>query len=420
MAQINDYLIEMNPWWKGELELEYKDRTIYNQIIKFIGLKQIIALTGLRRVGKTTLMMKIIKDAIKSGTSKNNILYFSFDEFKNSTIKNLLDEYSKIMQIDIKSGKYLILLDEIQKLENWEEQLKTIYDLYNKNIKIIISESESLFIKKKSKETLAGRLFVFKVNNLTFKEYVIFKGKKIDNVKLYSKELEKLFDTFIKTLGFPELVEITDYDIIKKYIKESIIDKIIYKDIPTLIKIKDITLLEKILNTITENPGQIIEINSYSIELGISRQSLSNYLHYLESAYLIRKLYNFSKNKRKTERKLKKYYPVLVLPQLLFSNDNLIKSKVFETIIVNQLEAEFFWRDQYKNEVDIIFTDKQIKPIEIKYGNIDTKGVTTFMEKHKIKDGVIITKDKEEIITIDNKKISLIPAYKYLYEFKNN
>ena len=110
MAQINDYLIEMNPWWKGELKLDYKDRDIYDKIIKFTGLKQIIALTGLRRVGKTILMMKIIKDAIKSGTPKNNILYFSFDEFKSSSIKNLLDEYSKIMQIDIKLGKYFILL----------------------------------------------------------------------------------------------------------------------------------------------------------------------------------------------------------------------------------------------------------------------------------------------------------------------
>ena len=420
MAQINDYLIEMNPWWKGELKLDYKDRDIYDKIIKFTGLKQIIALTGLRRVGKTILMMKIIKDAIKSGTPKNNILYFSFDEFKSSSIKNLLDEYSKIMQIDIKLGKYFILLDEIQKLENWEEQLKTIYDLYNKNIKIIISGSESLFIKKKSKETLAGRLFEFKVNNLTFKEYVRFKDEKIDNVKLYSKELERLFDSFVKTLGFPELTEIADYDIIKKYIKESIIDKIIYKDIPTLIKIKDITLLEKILNTITENPGQIIEINSYSKELGISRQSLSNYLYYLESAYLIRKLYNFSKNKRKTERKLKKYYPAMVLPQLLFSNDNLVKSKIFETIIVNQLEAEFFWKDQYKNEVDIILAGEQIKPIEIKYGKIDTKGILTFIEKYKIKEGYILTKDKEDIITIDNKKINLVPAYKYLYGLKSN
>src|SRR3989344_3368741 len=101
MAQINDFLIEMNPWWKGELELDYKERDIYNKIKKFVNLKQIIALTGLRRVGKTTLMMKIIKDAIDSGTSKNNLLYFSFDEFKNSTIKNLLEEYSKIMQIDL-------------------------------------------------------------------------------------------------------------------------------------------------------------------------------------------------------------------------------------------------------------------------------------------------------------------------------
>jgi len=363
-------------------------------------------------------MYKIVEDGIRSGMAPQDILYFSFDEFKNSSIKHLIEEYSHITQINIRSGNYLLLLDEIQKLENWEEQLKTVYDLYYKNIKIIISGSESLFIRKKSKETLAGRLFVFKVNNLTFREYIQFKEQKVEPAELYSKELERLFETFVQTLGFPELIDISDYEIIKKYIKESIIDKIVYKDIPSLVKIKDITLLERILQGITENPGQMIELDSYARELGISRQSLSHYLFYLESAYLIRKLYNFSTNKRKTERKLKKYYPVLLSPSSLFSIDNLVRSKVFETILVNQLEAEFFWRDQYKNEVDIVLHDQEITPVEIKYGNIDTKGLLSFMKKFKLNEAFIITRNREETLIADNKKIILTPAYKYLYNLK--
>jgi len=418
MTQIKEYLLEMNPWWKEEFKLDYKEREIYKQIKKYIQLKQIIALTGLRRVGKTTLMMKIANDAIVSGIASQNIMYFSFDEFKDYKLKQLIDEYKSITKSDIKTQKCVIFLDEIQKLQNWEEQLKTLYDLHNKNLKIIISGSESLFIKKKSKETLAGRLFEFKINSLTFREYLNFKNIKIKNIELYEKELENLFENFIKTLGFPELTDITDKDIIKKYVKESIIEKIIYRDIPTITKIKDMALIERIVNTISENLGQIIEINKYSKELGVSRQSLSNYLYYLEASYLIRKLYNYSKNKRRTERKLKRYYPTLISPILLFNEDNLTKSKVFETTIVNQLEAEFFWRDQYKNEVDIILCNKKITPIEVKYGKIDTKGIIIFMKQNNIKEGYILTKNKEETIKINNKTIKTIPAYKYILNYK--
>jgi len=66
-------------------------------------------------------------------------------------------------------GKYLLLLDEIQKVSNCDDQLKRIYDVSRKNIKIIVSGSESLLIRKKSKETLAGRMFDFKVEPLSFK-----------------------------------------------------------------------------------------------------------------------------------------------------------------------------------------------------------------------------------------------------------
>src|SRR4030042_1897443 len=161
MTQIKDVLIESNKWWKITFNIDYKEREMYKQILKYLKLPQIIAFTGLRRVGKTTLMFKILQDYIKNGFNPTNILYFSFDEFRETDIKEILNEYEKIFDKNIENEKYLILFDEIQKLENWEEKLKRIYDNYSKNIKIIISGSESLFIKKKSRETLAGRIFEF-------------------------------------------------------------------------------------------------------------------------------------------------------------------------------------------------------------------------------------------------------------------
>ena len=414
MPQIKEALLDANPWWKEKFTVEFKERELHKQLRKFLPLPQIIALTGLRRVGKTTLMLKIAEDFIKEGFNAKNIIYFSFDEFKEIEIRKLIEEYEELMETDSKKGKFLLLLDEMQKLGNWENQLKVIYDAFRKNIKIIISGSESLFIKRKSKESLAGRIFEFKVEQLSFKEFLSFKEIDLKPIGLYKKELSNLFNKFILTQGFPELVNIEDKDVIRKYIKEGIIEKIIYRDMPKMFKIKDISVLESLLNIFIENPGQLVEISELAKDLKISRQTLSSYLTYLEESFLIRKLYNFSKSRKKVERKLKKYYSTIISVDLLFKDDQITKSKIFEWLIVNQIKPEFFWRDPYKNEVDMVICNKNIIPVEVKYGKPDIKGILAFMNKFKIKQGYILSKDEEETRNIDKKIISIIPAFKFL------
>ncbi|HLC80305.1 MAG TPA: ATP-binding protein [Candidatus Nanoarchaeia archaeon] len=418
MAKIKEALMDFNPWWKGEFKARFKEREIYQKIQKFLALPQIITLTGLRRVGKTTLIYKLVEDAIRKGADPKNIIYFSFDEFKEIEIRDILKEYESLMGKDFKNDNHWLLLDEIQKLNYWEEQLKSIYDLFGKKVKIIISGSESLFLRRKSKETLAGRIFEFKMETLTFQEFLWFKNIVFKPVNLYHKELSRLFEEFTLTQGFPELVGINDKEIIKKYVREGIIEKVIYRDIPGLFKVKDASIIEKILNLFSEEPGQLVEISELAKELKISRQTLSNYLSYLEDSFLVRKLYNFSKSRRKTERKLKKYYPSVVSPDLLFSEDNLPKSKVFEWQIVSQLNAGFFWRDPYQHEVDIILTNREIMPVEVKYGKIDFGGLIAFMNKFKVKEAIIISRDKEEKYTIEGREIKVIPAFKFLLDFE--
>lgn len=415
MTQIKEALTDFNPWWKQEFNIGFKDREIYKKIQKFLILPQIIAFTGLRRVGKTTIMLKIIEDKINKGFNSKNIIYFSFDQFRESKIRGILSEYESSMKKDLRNEKYLLLLDEIQKADDWENQIKTIYDTF-RNVKIIISGSESLFIRKKSKETLAGRMFEFKVETLSFKEFLSFKGINFSQIDIYRKELSLLLDEYILTLGFPELVGVKDKDIIKKYVNESIVEKVIFRDIPTLLGIKDITIIETLLNIFIEEPCQLIEISKLAQELKISRQTLSSYLSYLEQSFLLKKLYNYSKSKRKSERKLKKYYPTIISADLLFKEDELSKSKIFEWMLVIQTNAKFFWRDPYKNEVDIVIADKKPIPIEIKYGKIETQGILAFMKKFGVNEGFIISKDKEETLKINGKNIFIVPAFKYLLE----
>ena len=279
----------------------------------------------------------------------------------------------------------------------------------NKNIKFIISGSESLFIRKKSRESLAGRMYEFQINTLTFTEYLTFKNKKFDDIRLHKEEILRDFNNFLICNGFPEIID-EDKESSAKYIKENVIEKIIYKDIPQMVPIQDPAFLERIFRTILDDPGEIINRDELSREFGLSRQTVSLYLDYLEKSFLIKKLYNFSKNARKTQRRFKKYYPAIISPDIIDKRE--IFGKIFETFIVNQLKAEFFWRDTFKNEVDIIKIDPLIA-IEIKSGEIkegDLKSLKKFTEKFKPKEVIVISYD----IQREMEAIKVIPFYMYL------
>lgn len=408
-------LFSQNPWWKNQLSFDFKQRDISLELDKFIPEPQIIAITGIRRVGKTTYLLSIIDKLIKNGTNPEAILFVSFDELKNQRIRDILEVYELIIE-NKKFTKTYLFLDEIQKLKDWENQIKAIYDEHKlkNDLKIFISGSESLFIRKKSKETLAGRIFEFKMNPLSFKEYLNFKNKQYKNIQLYDKELLIDFNNHLLTQGFPEMINYTDYSILKKYTTE-IIEKIIFGDIAKQFKVTNLQALESITRIISNNPGQLLDQTDLGTEIKVVRQVVSNYLKYLEESYLIKKQYNYSNNFRKTERKLKKYYPTILSPEIILDEDYLSKSKVFEAFIITQLSSSFFWRDAYKNEVDMIFEkNKQIIPIEIKYGKIETAGLDKFMSNYKIDVGYIISHNTEKEIKKDKKIIYVVPAYKFL------
>lgn len=405
-------LKETNPWWKSKSfkVKNYLPREVFIELKKFLKLPQILALVGLRRTGKTTLLLKCIEITLPR-INPENILYFCFDDFSALDIEDILIAYREIFpQKNLKSEKFLFCLDEIQKLENWQEKTKKLYDIYP-NIKIIISGSESLFLRKGIYETLGGRIFEFKISPLTFKEYLGFIDKShfLQNTELYNQEIIKEYRMFLKTNGFPELARIRDEMIIHRYLKESIIDRILFKDIPQLFKVRNISPISEILDIINFSPGQIIDISKLAKELGLSRQVVSSYLDYLEKAFLIKKIYNFSRSLRKQKRALKKYYPAVVYPIIV---DEKFSSS-FENSIIWQLGVEFFYRDAYKNEVDAILTGpgKDLIAVEIKTGKPEFKGIKYFIEKFKVKKALVLTLNYEG----KEEKIKILPFYKFMY-----
>jgi len=425
-------LSKWNPWWRDgsvKKELLGKRRNSFYEIIKFADKRQIIAIKGQRRVGKTTLMYQIIDYLLKEmKIDKFKILYFSFDE-EIEEIDRLLDFYQKDIlknKID-KFDKIYLFFDEIQKLKDFSKKIKILYDL-NPNLKIFISGSSSLEIDKGYKENLTGRCIEFILKPLTFKEYLDFKNIDVDKerVNVYIKDLEIELLKYILNSGIVEVINENDEEFIRKYFIDSILNRIIYQDITQSFRISEPEMLIKIFKIISLRPGSILNYQNLSMELGRDRRTIEKYINYLKYSMLINLIFNFSKNLSTSEKKLKKVYNINTTYSYLFSKEmsNLNETLpfIYETIIVNNFDINFFFRTTSKREVDFIKIDNnKIIPIELKYKerikNDDLNGLIYFLDKFKLDEGILLTKDLKKEGIINNKKITFIPLVEFLLNY---
>jgi len=410
-------LEEFNHWWiKGkvdpELALPFK-RDAYYEIEKSLNNKFILALVGLRRIGKTVMIYQLIQGLIEKVPTEN-ILFFSFDE-SSAKLDEILETYKDIQKKEFREEKIFIFLDEIQKCNNWENEIKKYYDLYPK-IKFVISGSESLFIKKKTKETLAGRIFEFNLTPFTFEEYLKFNHIKENEFK-YETKINPFFIKFAEKGGFPETFLLESDKEFKEYVKSLVVDKIIYKDIPKSFKLEDPEFLGVLMELIAANPGMYIDYQSLSKQFGKDRRVIKEYISYLKESFMITILGNYRKGNITTLRKKKKAYPTdNALTFTYKSNiDEAFFGKMVETLAVNKLRAKSFWKNG--NEVDIINNGI---PIEVKYqeqiNSEDFKALKDFMRKFNKKEAIMVTKKEERSINFDEGKIKLIPVWKWLLE----
>ena len=300
-------LLKFNRHWNQGFTYQFpKERKFFTTLKQHTENRQIIELTGLRRTGKTTLFFQLINFLLQSGVEPHSIWYFSFDEQKYS-LDELLAEFKKQTKKDINTDKLYILLDEIQKLKDFQSQIKIYYDLYP-NIKFFISGSTSLFIKKKIRESLAGRLFSFMLKPLDFHDYLIFRDKSnlLELPEMFQSEISMEYEKYLSN-QFIETISITNDELKKEYVI-GILKKIIYEDIPQIFPVDNPEILYAIVKIIAQHPGMYLHYENLANDLKISSKTLSKYISILDQAFLIKILYNYSANQLTSEKKLKRIY----------------------------------------------------------------------------------------------------------------
>lgn len=283
-----------------------KKRDLYlNKLVDFKDMNLIKVITGMRRSGKSTLLLLFKEYLINNGIKENNIILINFESVKFKEIQNYEDLYDYVkLQISKLKGKVYILLDEVQLIEKWEKAINSFMVDFNSDL--YITGSNAYLLSSELSTLLSGRYVEIKMMPLSFKEYLDFNQN--NNITT-----DEHFINYTKYGGLPIISELKkDEATINTYLKD-IYNTVIMKDVIERNDIKDIALLHNVMAFVAQNTGNIISPNKISNYLKdggqlTSHNTVDNYLLYLEKAYIISKVPRYDIKGKLLLKTLAKYY----------------------------------------------------------------------------------------------------------------
>ena len=274
------------------------------QITQFVDKPVIKILTGMRRVGKSTLLT-MIKDEILKNIPDNNKIYLNFEsaELFDITTAKALHTYLQPL-IKRTKGKIYFFFDEIQMVSGWERVINSLS--VDKDCDIYITGSNSTLISGDLATLLSGRYTAFEIYPFTFDEFMqIFRNKKIPK--------EALFDKFVQLGGMPflhyfDLDEVPSF----KYLND-VYNTVLVKDVLQYNNIRDVDIFNRILSYVLENIGHTFSANSIknyfkNEKRAVSIDTVLNYLEYCKNAFIIKKVSRYDMAGKKLFKVDEKYY----------------------------------------------------------------------------------------------------------------
>lgn len=364
-------------------------RDILPKLESYIKSKEIIALVGLRQVGKTTLLNEIKKKC-------SNSIYVTFEDIEVLNLfENNIEEFIKLY---VQNYDYLFI-DEVQYSQNSGKRLKYIYD--TKWIKIFISGSSKSDLALHSLSRLVGRVLIFNIMPISFREFLNYKSK--ENLRFLQStqsdftfnKLKPYFEEYLQFGGYPEIVLEEDFEI-KKVKLRNILNTYILKEIKEILGFRNSFDFENVLKRLALADGGILNKSNISLELGINRNKIDKIISILEKTGVIQIIYPYLKNKTKQMIKSPKTYFIdLGFKNTLINNFNNLelkqdKGEIYENFVLNCLTnnnyVPQFFRIENESEVDfVIEKDGKTIGIEIKSKlkkDIIPKATTKFIEKY--------------------------------------
>lgn len=435
-ADLYAVLSEFNPWWRGEPlpDLPPWRRAAWYQMHRWVAdppAPRAVLLTGLRQIGKTTLLLQSIAQLLKDGVPAANILYVTFDHplIKLAGIDAVLASWRQ--REPKQPGPEYLFLDEAQFMRDWAVWIKHQVD-FGKNRRRIVFTGSATPLLETGQESGVGRWHSIKLGTLSFWEYL--RIKKLDLPPLPSlRSLQEIFrfddsqylkvqdaaqyyiahfHEYIVRGGFPQTAQMASITEVQRLLREDIIDKVLKRDMTALFGVRRIVELEYMFLYLCINDGGLLDIQSICENLSINRPTVQNYLQLLEATNLLYRMQPYGYGKEILRARYKVYLAdACIAPAVMLKGKNLIDDPramgvATETAVFKHLYSRYYaqqirfsyWRGKRDHEVDLLAElGGHLIPFEVKYreratGKRELKGLLQLCEEKQMERAYIVTK----------------------------
>lgn len=458
-----------NPWWRAGQGIDAEEaawprRAYFPQFAQLTldtSVRRAVVLIGPRRVGKTVMLKHLVALLLTEKVVGTQVLFLSLDTplYSGRSLESLVQLFVDLQQHP--AGRPLwVLFDEVQYLKDWEVHLKSLVDTYP-YIRFVASGSAAAALRMKSRESGAGRFTEFILPPLTFAEYLLFAGQEdsliVENMdtdgrvpSYHAPDIHGLNAEFVNYLnygGFPEAVMNPAVRANPaRFLRQDIVDKVLLKDLPSLYGIGDTQELNRFFNVLAFNTGNEIGLENLSKHAGITKTKLSDYLEYLEAAFLIRRVHRIDDNALRMlrARTFKVYLTNPSIRAALFGMvmaDDEAMGNLAETAVWSQwlhsasvsrsLHYARWKAGRQDLEVDIVSLDSRTqKPrfaVEIKWSDRiptalnELRGLHALASKNAlVRTPLVTTRSYTGRTTLDGIEIEFMPVALHCYTIASN
>ncbi|MFH0786859.1 MAG: ATP-binding protein [Pseudomonadota bacterium] len=423
------------PWnfWEKDLDSGISREGYLDRLKRYLKTDEIIALSGIRRSGKSTLLLQLLSHLIHNRIPRSNTLVINFEDpkfYSFLTLDFLETIWETYLDYLKPKGTVYLILDEIHKVKGWEHWVRSKYDR-KEPVKILVTGSTAELLSSEYSSGLTGRHLQLSVTPLSFREFLKFNGVEIGAEKLWrvkhKKHLLHLTDVYLNLGGFPKVVLTKDL-LLQKELLAQYFNDILIKDVSERYKIKEVGKLKNLALFYSTNFTRGYTFNKVKkvADFSLSLDSIHRFSHYLENSFLIDFLPRFSYSLKNQMQAPRKVYladnGIHNAVAFKFSTD---KGKLLENAVHQHLKREkqeiYFFSE--KQEVDFLCKEglKVTEAINVCYDLKDKetylREISALIEAMKyfgLKESTIIVAEGEGRQIIEQGfPITIIPFYQW-------
>jgi predicted AAA+ superfamily ATPase len=350
----------------------------------------------------------------------------NFDDERLTSFR--IDDFEKLYDAfhELFNAEKTWFFDEIQLIDGWERFVRR---LNNEGHKVFITGSNATMLSAELGSRLTGRYIQSELFPFSFSEYLSFQKITLKENDFYSTQksitIKKAFQEFVNDGGFPEYLQTKNHNYLK-----TLYENIMYRDVVARFGVRNIKSMAEMIHFLISNISKETSYSALKNNFGYSNpNTVKEQISFFENAYLLFTINKFDYSLKKQQANPKKIYCIDtgMANQVSFQfSDNY--GRKLENIVFLELRRrsnQIFYHKE-KHECDFLVTEnkKVVEAIQVSVKMDDEKtrgreinGLLEAINQHDLNEGLIITDDQEETLVLEDKKIRLLPCWKWLLKY---